>query len=396
MEFNWPKFNEDFDVPSHTIILALAGSKSYGTDHPLSDTDYKGVLVTPRDIVLSPFRTFEQTSWKGEGETGRASEIDGVVEADEEGTIFGLQKFVNLCASCNPNVIELLFVDEKHLIHCTELGHMLRENREIFLSQRALKTFTGYAMSQLKRIKTHKHWIDNPPKEIPTREAFGLPQEKIIRPDQIQAAEAFIDRNTASLAPWLLEQDSQHQAGFWEGLGNLFALILQETGIEYDLDTESWLDIREFGREKVGESLGFDANFMDYLRKEKQYAQKRQHYKQYQSWMRNRNPARAELEARYGYDCKHAMHLVRLLRMGEEVLTQGTFNVFRPDRDELKEIRNGSWPYEKLVEWADERVQNLYQLVRDGKAVVPAQPDRDKIEQLAIDIQTEFWDGYLV
>ncbi len=390
-EFKWPKFDVPFDVPSQTIILALAGSRSYGTDHPLSDTDYKGVLVVPEDIVLSPFRSFEQVQWKGDGETGRASEIDGVVEADEEGTIFGLQKFINLCASCNPNVIELLFVDEKHLVHCTSEGHLLRENRDIFLSQRALKTFTGYALSQLKRIKTHKHWIDNPPKKVPTREEYGLPKEKVIRPDQLNAAIAFIERNTNELAPWLLEQDNQHKGAFWEGIGNLFSLLLQESDIERTFEPDSWMDIRTIGQEKVAQSLGFDANFMEYLRKEKQYAQNRQHYKQFQSWQRNRNPARAELEARYGYDCKHAMHLVRLLRMGEEVLTRGSFDVYRPDREELKEIRNGSWPYEKLIEWADERVQSLYSLVRDGKSVVPEQPDRDKIEQLAVEIQRDFW-----
>ncbi len=48
------------------------------------------------------------------------------------------------------------------------------------------------------------------------------------------------------------------------------------------------------------------------------------HWNQYQEWLRNRNPARAELEASYGYDTKHAMHLLRLLRMGEEILHDGT------------------------------------------------------------------------
>jgi predicted nucleotidyltransferase len=390
MKFNWPEFEVDFNVPPHTILLSLAGSKAYGTDHPLSDTDYKGILIPPRAYTLSPFKTFEQISWKGEGETGRVSERTGDVEADEEGTIFGLQKFMRLASTCNPNVVELLFVDEKHLVILSEEGRLLRDNRHLFLSQKALKTFTGYALSQLKRIKSHKSWIDKPPKELPTREEFGLPKEKIIRPDQLQAAEAFIERNTNALAPWLLEQDSQHQAGFWEGLGQIFTLLLQESDIERDFDAEEWMDIRAHGQDKVAQSLGFDANFIEYLKKEKAYAQKRQHFKQYKAWLRNRNPARAELEARYGYDCKHAMHLVRLLRMGEEILTTGDFNVYRPDREELRGIRNGSWSYEKLVSWSDERVEYLYDLVRKGNSVVPVEPNLEEIENLAIEVQDKF------
>ncbi|AEZ66297.1 hypothetical protein phiTE_131 [Pectobacterium phage phiTE] len=39
--------------------------------------------------------------------------------------------------------------------------------------------------------------------------------------------------------------------------------------------------------------------------------------------MKNRNAARHELEEKFGYDTKHAMHLVRLLRMSQEILETG-------------------------------------------------------------------------
>lgn len=37
------------------------------------------------------------------------------------------------------------------------------------------QTFLGYAMAQLKQIKTHRSWLLNPPKSKPLREDFGLP-----------------------------------------------------------------------------------------------------------------------------------------------------------------------------------------------------------------------------
>ena len=44
----------------------------------------------------------------------------------------------------------------------------LVEVRDSFLSKRAKHTFSGYALSQLKRINTHYRWLKNPPPAAPT------------------------------------------------------------------------------------------------------------------------------------------------------------------------------------------------------------------------------------
>jgi hypothetical protein len=54
----------------------------------------------------------------------------------------------------------------------------------------------------------------------------------------------------------------------------------------------------------------------------------------------------AEDEVKYGYDCKHAYHFVRLIRMCKKILTTGKVIVKRLDLDELLHIRNGSWTYD--------------------------------------------------
>lgn len=42
--FKWPEFKEQrFDIREATVLLTVGGSRSYGTDHPLSDTDYRGL-----------------------------------------------------------------------------------------------------------------------------------------------------------------------------------------------------------------------------------------------------------------------------------------------------------------------------------------------------------------
>lgn len=124
---------------------------------------------------------------------------------------------------------------------------------------------------------------------------------------------------------------------------------------------------------------------------ERAYKAALKHWNHYQAWRRNRNPARAALEERHGYDTKHAMHLVRLLRMGIEILRDGEVRVRRPDADELRAIRAGALTYEDLLEMARREESRLPQL--EAASPLPEQPDSDGVERLVVEIQTEFLFG---
>lgn len=93
---------------------------------------------------------------------------------------------------------------------------------------------------------------------------------------------------------------------------------------------------------------------------------------------------RKRLVKRYGYDCKNAAHLIRLLRMGIEYLTDGTLRVFREDAPELKEIKTGKWTLERVQREAEE----LFKLAREAyiHSPLPPKPDFDKAEDLLIHI----------
>lgn len=361
-------------VQDRSILITLAGSKSYGTDHAGSDTDYRGVLILPQDEYFSFRSPREQVIWQEP-------------ERDEEGTIYELRKFVGLALQCNPNIIECLFCHDDHIAHITDDGILLRENRKIFLSQRAHKSFLGYALSQLKRIKSHKSWLDNPPKGKPTREEFGLPDFRPVSMEQINAARTFVMKHTEAMVPWLVKADNLHKEAFYEGVIWLLAAMLEHEGKGFEQTFETWVDMEDYGQQIVAETLGFDAGFIELLKREKAYLQATNHWRSYLSWKQGRNRARAELETKYGYGSKHAMHLVRLMKMGEEVLLTGNVDVYREnDREELIGIRNGSWPYEKLVEWADEKAEFLNQIVRSGQSVLPVEPDYDAADKLVIEL----------
>jgi hypothetical protein len=93
---------------------------------------------------------------------------------------------------------------------------------------------------------------------------------------------------------------------------------------------------------------------------------------------------RRELVRRVGYDAKNAAHLIRLLRMGIEFLTEGTLHVERADAAELLTIKRGEWPLEQVKTEAE----RLFQLSQEAyvRSSLPAEPDRDRAERVCIEM----------
>jgi len=61
---------------------------------------------------------------------------------------------------------------------------------------------------------------------------------------------------------------------------------------------------------------------------------------------------------KFGYDSKNALHLIRLLKMGIEILTEGEIHVLRHDNQELLKIRRGEYSLSHIEREA-QRLQNL-------------------------------------
>jgi hypothetical protein len=138
----------------------------------------------------------------------------------------------------------------------------------------------------------------------------------------------------------------------------------------------------EIGNEELPEDV------MSILQKEKQYQSAKQEWEKYQGWLRDRNPDRAALEAKYSFDCKHAAHLVRLYRMGREILEGKGVLVKRPDAEELLAIRNGAWKYDDLIIWAEkaeEEINAAYETTSLSKTA-----DIHKLNQICMEIIQDY------
>ena len=135
-------------------------------------------------------------------------------------------------------------------------------------------------------------------------------------------------------------------------------------------------------------SVGLDDNLIAAMDRERRYRGAQRNWEQYRTWQRQRNPGRAKLEAEHGYDTKHGAHLVRLLRMGREIVETGQVHVWRGDRDadELRAIRRGAWSYDQLVEHAQAEAAFLKRFAADGRSPLPLKPDLGVLNALVVEL----------
>jgi hypothetical protein len=120
------------------------------------------------------------------------------------------------------------------------------------------------------------------------------------------------------------------------------------------------------------------------LNAEKRYRAALKHWDSYQTWQTQRNPARAELERSHGYDTKHAMHLIRLMRMGLEVLHTGELRVRRADAEELSAIRDGALSFEQLLAMAVDLQRGMETAAVTSQ--LPHDVDYERVDGLLVEL----------
>ena len=130
---------KDVDQENFTpyiIYRCKVGSKAFGLDNEDSDDDLRGIFLPPADRHWSLYKLPEQIEIK--------------TEKDDE-VYWELEKFLRLALKANPNILETLWTPI--VLDSNIVGQNIRSNRNAFLSKHLYKTYSGYVLSQFRRMK---------------------------------------------------------------------------------------------------------------------------------------------------------------------------------------------------------------------------------------------------
>jgi uncharacterized protein len=299
---------KQFNPEDYRIFECIVGSNLYGTAIEGSDLDIRGICIPPLNVLLDPFMNFEQKD-------------SGFKEEDR--TIYAFGQFFKLCAQCNPNICEMLFVPSDKTLMKTKEWDIVLDNKQLFLSKKAKFTFTGYAISQLHRIKRHRKYFINTPKEKPTREMFGLTDAPIISGDGLKMA---------SYIP------------------------------------------HKFLNEK----------FSDEVRRELGYREAKKEWDDFISWKNARNPRRKSLEEQFGFDTIAASHLIRLMLEGKELLLEGKIIFPLQAAEEVLAIKKGKYTYDEILSMSEDMEKQFEDWY--GQSSLPKAPDRNSLTKIYLDV----------
>ena len=267
----------------------------------------------------------------------RENLTDNMVYIDKatDTTVYTLNHAVPLLANCNPNMVELLGLRKEDYFLIDPVGKRLIAEQQMFYSRKAQFAFGGYATAQLRRLQNALA-RDAYPKEEKQRHILGSLENTI---------SGFNDRYAEQYGVTVAIKDGELVTSM-----NLKNYPLRDT---YAMFSEMKAVVREY----------------DHLNH------------------RNHKKDDAHLN-------KHAMHLVRLLYTGTELLETGIMHTYREkEHDLLMNIRNGK--FQKSDHSFDD---SFFEMVDDLEtkfkyaaehSVLPEKADMKRINEFVMDVNTD-------
>ena len=289
---------KDKNLGNNIIILTLGGSHAYGTNTETSDLDIRGCALNSKMQILTNEK-FEQ-----------------FVNEKTDTTIYAFNKLISLLCNCNPNIIEMLGNKPEHYFYVSPIGREFIDNKNLFLSKKAIYSFGGYANQQLRRLENKSNRLVGQAKneehifKTIDHAMFDFKQRHFTMPDD--AIKLYIDKSV--------------QEGY---------------------DTEIFMDVN-LTHYPLRDYSGMISEMQAIV---KAYGK-----------IGKRNQKAIEAN-KLG---KHMMHLIRLYMMCLDILEKGEINTYRDkEHDLLMDIRNGKYldenkqPIPEFYEMVDEYEKRL-------------------------------------
>lgn len=387
------RITHEYLVKNNLILFeTIVGSQAYGTNTASSDIDKKFVYILPLDNILG---------------TGYVEQLN--VTKDYTG--WELKRFLELMASNNPTVLELLNSPEDCIVTKHPLFDLILANKDEFITKVCKNSFGGYARQQIKKAKglnkkqnwekdkiTRKDVLDfvyviKGEKSIPWKiwNLFSKYDEKFCGvvnvPNARDVYAVYYDKDA-----YLCFSDKLHDE-------------FKELNKKRVKESDKPMGLGYKGLVKVGE--GLNASESNQLRlssipkgetpicniiyNKDGYSMHCKEYKEYEEWLENRNETRYVETQTHGQqiDGKNMMHCIRLIRMAQEIGRGEGIKVRRPDAEELLSIRRGEVDLDELIVMADQAIEEMDYIFDISD--LPNEIDPYLIDTLLVWIRREFY-----
>lgn len=313
------------NLGNNICYLTMGGSIAYGTNLPekQSDIDVRGIALENKTDIAKTLLDMEH--------------FEQFVDPNTDTVIYGFNKILKLLLTCNPNTIEMLGTKKEHIFYMSEVGKLLRDNAELFLSKKVIASFGGYAGQQLNRMLNAlaRDRLEQREKE-----------EHILRSIK-SAMGSFNDRYTS----------------FNNGKIDLY--IAKSDKAEIDTEIFADIDLQKYPLRDFNGILNELGSISRTYNK-----------------INHRNNKKDDAHLN-----KHAMHLIRLYLMAIDILEKGEIITYREkEHDMLLEIRRGKYmnedgTYKKEFFEMQEELEEKFQKA-SKKTELPEKPDYNKVLRL--------------
>jgi uncharacterized protein len=387
------KYNLNYIKENGLILLeAIGGSHAYGTNIKTSDTDIRGVYIAEVDDFL-------------------CGNYPEQINDDKNDILFyELSRFLYLVKTNNPNILELLNVPKDCIIFKHSLFDMILEHKDEFITKVCGKSFAGYGIAQIKKAKglnKKQNWE----------------RGKVTRKDVLDFVYVIEGEKTVLWKEWNNGRYDEKFCGVVNipNARDLYAVY-------FDCDANNCFneripeEIREKNkawRKKEGYSMGFgykgliktsegdnaaesnqlrlssipkgETPICNFIYNKDAYTQHCKGFLAYQEWLENRNESRYVETKEHGQkiDSKNMMHCMRLIRMAQEIGAGEGIKVRRDDAEELLSIRRGEVDLSKLIEMADQAIEEMDSIF--DKSDLPEKVNQNLVNNLLIKIRKEFY-----
>lgn len=309
------------------ILEVRVGSHLFGTDTADSDLDLYGIFMPSKEIVFG-FQKCENIKLDqvAKDETGRNTK-DAI-----DYTLTEYRKYIKLALENNPNILHILFVDNKNVRYIDEFGERLLDMADKFPYKGAHYRFIKYAEAQKHKMR--------------------------IKPEKYNELKAGLS---------ILNKFSDHQV-----MADVIASKYNHCRIDNRVD-KCAIDIfkeRQNNKHIVCGDLQLERGV--FVSKAKKIIQKRL----------DKFTHRSSLYETYGYDVKFGSNLIHLLMESIELMNTGRIKYPLDYRQDILDIKNGKYTLNEILEWSEDLEEKSKQAYE--KSSLRTDPNFEEIENFTI------------